>query len=41
MDWIGAGFYEDQYVNTPAGWKFQTRRFEALRMDAFPHALED
>lgn len=40
MGWIGAGYYEDDYVCTADGWKFQSRRFYALRMDAWPEALE-
>ena len=27
FDWIGTGFYEDEYVKTPDGWKFASRRF--------------
>ncbi|MGR8919862.1 MAG: nuclear transport factor 2 family protein [Gammaproteobacteria bacterium] len=40
MDWLGAGYYEDQYVATPEGWKFQSRRFVALRMDELPAGLD-
>ena len=40
MDWLGAGYYEDEYVNTPDGWKFQSRRFIALRMDELPDGIE-
>ena len=40
MGWIGAGYYEDEYVATDAGWKFQSRRFCAVRMDEWPENLE-
>lgn len=40
MGWIGAGYYEDEYVNTAEGWKFQARRFYAVRMDEWPENLE-
>lgn len=40
MGWIGAGYYEDNYVNTLDGWKFQSRRFYAVRMDQWPENLE-
>ncbi|MDA0821056.1 MAG: nuclear transport factor 2 family protein [Proteobacteria bacterium] len=36
MEWLGAGFYEDDYVKVGDDWKFQTRRFNALRMDELP-----
>ena len=41
MNWIGAGYYDDEYVNTADGWKFQSRRFYALRMDELPDALSE
>lgn len=40
MGWIGAGYYEDNYVKTAAGWKFQSRRFYAVRMDEWPKNFE-
>ena len=40
MDWLGAGYYEDEYVKTTAGWKFQSRRFIALRMEELPDGIE-
>ena len=40
MGWIGAGYYEDNYVKTAEGWKFQTRRFYAVRMDEWPKNFE-
>ncbi len=27
MDWIGSGFYEDEYEKTSEGWKFASRTF--------------
>jgi hypothetical protein len=39
MEWIGAGHYDDEYVKTPAGWKFQSRRFQAARFDDPPTEL--
>ena len=40
MDWLGAGYYEDDYVRTDDGWKFQSRRFTALRMEELPKGIE-
>jgi len=39
MSWIGAGYYEDEYIATTDGWKIQSRRFHAVRMDEWPDAL--
>jgi hypothetical protein len=33
MNWIGTGFYHDDYTKVGDQWKFQTRRFKALRLD--------
>lgn len=33
MKWIGTGFYHDEYVKDGAKWKFQSRRFNAVRLD--------
>jgi hypothetical protein len=33
MNWIGTGFYHDDYVKVGEQWKFQSRKFKALRMD--------
>ena len=33
MTWIGTGFYHDDYVKVGDQWKFQTRRFKAVRLD--------
>lgn len=39
MDWLGAGYYEDEYMATTSGWKFQSRRFTALRMNELPEGV--
>lgn len=39
MEFLGAGYYEDEYMATPEGWKFHTRKFTALRMDELPGGL--
>lgn len=39
MEFLGAGYYEDEYMATPDGWKFHRRRFIALRMDELPDGL--
>ena len=33
MKWIGTGFYHDDYAKVGDEWKFQTRRFKAVRFD--------
>ncbi len=40
MDWLGAGFYEDEYVKIGSDWKFQLRRFTALRMEELPDGID-
>jgi len=40
MDWLGAGYYEDEYQLSTTGWKFQSRRFTALRMEELPAGIE-
>jgi hypothetical protein len=39
MEWLGAGYYEDDYVRDGELWKFKTRRFIALRMVEVPPGL--
>jgi hypothetical protein len=34
MDWIGAGHYQDEYVKVGDHWKFASRYFTAIRLDA-------
>ena len=36
MEWIGAGFYNDRYVKSDAGWRFASREFNVLRIDEGP-----
>ncbi|HEY1849900.1 MAG TPA: nuclear transport factor 2 family protein [Candidatus Binataceae bacterium] len=33
MNWIGTGFYHDDYAKVGEHWKFQSRKFKALRLD--------
>lgn len=33
MAWIGTGYYNDEYVKQGDNWKFQSRRFKALRLE--------
>jgi SnoaL-like domain len=33
MNWIGTGYYHDEYVKVGNQWKFQSRRFTAVRFD--------
>ena len=33
MNWIGTGFYHDDYAKVGEQWKFQSRKFKALRLD--------
>ncbi|MEQ8233907.1 MAG: nuclear transport factor 2 family protein [Gammaproteobacteria bacterium] len=40
MEFLGAGYYEDEYMATPDGWKFHRRKFVALRMDELPDVLK-
>ena len=40
MEFLGAGYYEDEYIATTAGWRFQHRHFVALRMDELPTGLD-
>ena len=39
MDWIGTGFYEDEYKYENDTWKFKSRSFEAVRMDELPDGI--
>lgn len=40
MEFLGAGYYEDEYIATTTGWRFQHRHFVALRMDELPTGLD-
>ena len=40
MDWLGAGYYEDQYEKVGDRWKFKSRHFTALRIDTPPEGFE-
>ena len=41
MGWIGAGYYNDEYIETADGWKFQARLFNALHMEDLPVSWND
>ncbi|HCU88472.1 MAG TPA: hypothetical protein DGR97_00920 [Gammaproteobacteria bacterium] len=41
MGWIGAGYYNDEYILTADGWKFQARLFNALHMEDLPASWSD
>ena len=41
MGWIGAGYYNDEYILTVDGWKFQARLFNALHMEDLPASWSD
>ncbi|SRR5216683_26861 len=32
MEWIGTGFYDDDYVKVGEQWKFSSRRFTSIRI---------
>lgn len=36
MEWIGAGYYLDEYVKVGDHWKFASRYFTAVRFDSTP-----
>ena len=36
FEWIGTGFYDDKYVKTNEGWKFQSRTFTTAHMTRMP-----
>ena len=36
MEWLGAGYYNDEYRKQDGVWKFASRHFTALRIDAGP-----
>ena len=38
MEWIGTGFYHDEYAKVGDRWHFQSRNFEPVRLDAAPDA---
>ena len=40
MEWLGAGYYEDDYIAVNGVWKFQARRFMALRMNELPAGFD-
>jgi hypothetical protein len=33
MNWIGTGYYHDDYTKVGDQWKFQSRKFKAVRLD--------
>lgn len=40
MEFLGAGYYTEDYPATPTGWKFHSRHFVALRVDEVPDVLD-
>ena len=36
MEWIGTGFYDDEYTKVGDQWKFASRRFTAIRLSTPP-----
>lgn len=40
FDWLGAGFYEDEYRKDSGEWYFASRDFHALRIDDWPGELD-
>jgi hypothetical protein len=32
MEWIGTGYYDDEYVKVGEQWKFASRRFTSIRL---------
>jgi hypothetical protein len=36
FEWAGTGFYEDKYVKSADGWKFQSRTFTTAYMKRMP-----
>jgi hypothetical protein len=34
MEWIGTGFYDDEYAKVGEQWKFASRRFTSIRLSA-------
>ncbi|HLZ84889.1 MAG TPA: nuclear transport factor 2 family protein [Caulobacteraceae bacterium] len=31
MDWVGTGYYHDEYVKDGGAWKFKARRYKAVK----------
>ena len=40
MDWLGSGYYADEYVKRDGEWLFAARRFTVLRMDEWPGSVD-
>jgi hypothetical protein len=36
FQWVGSGFYQDEYVKTGDRWKFKSRTFQAVHMEQMP-----
>ena len=39
-EWLGTGFYEDEYQKENGNWYFASRDFHALRMEQWPGDLD-
>lgn len=36
MDWVGSGYYDDEYVKSGEEWKFKSRTFHPVHMTVMP-----
>jgi len=36
LDWVGTGYYDDEYVKDGDGWRFKSRTFHPVHMNAMP-----
>lgn len=36
LNWLGTGYYQDEYVKLGDQWKFQSRRFNQVHMEGRP-----
>jgi len=40
FEWLGVGYYEDEYQKDRDHWYFASRRFHALRIDDWPGEID-
>jgi hypothetical protein len=36
LEWVGTGYYEDEYIKVGDGWKFKSRLFRPIQMNVNP-----